>query len=173
MTSNNIEEKSLWNQIINEKNINFFIELEHVFFILEKLQPMQPDISYHYESFLYKGISIKVPIEVYYKLCILRFEQTNIEDEKYYFANCAMRAFNKTKFKKLRDIYNDKNETLKKYFVKNYRAKYDTLYGEENASNMKNNLKEKMSSLDEDIILKRNEAIRVAMLDCWHRRKTS
>ena len=108
MTSNNIEEKSLWNQIINEKNINFFIELEHVFFILEKLQPMQPDISYHYESFLYKGISIKVPIEVYYKLCILRFEQTNIGDEKYYFANCAMRAFNKTKFKKLRDVYNDK-----------------------------------------------------------------
>lgn len=164
------DETTLWNKIIDEKNTNFFIMLEHSFVVLEKIQRLPVDYS-HYENFLYKGISLKVPIEVYYKLCVSRFKQTSVEDEKYYFANCAIRAYNKTKFKKLREKYNIKE--FEKYKVKNYRAKYETLYGEENSKIMKDNLKNKMSSLSEDIIKKRNASIQQAMLDCWHRRKTS
>lgn len=162
-------EVALWDKIIDE-DINFYILLEHVFVVLEKIQGLPIDYS-HYEKFLYKGISIKVPIEVYYKLCVSRFKQTSVEDEKYYFANCAMRAFNKTKFKHLRSKYSI--EDFKKYSVKNYRAKYETLYGEEISSHMKNNLKIKMSSLSKDTIKSRNKSIQSAMIDCWHRRKTN
>lgn len=161
-------EIALWNKVIDEE-ISFYILLEHVFIILEKIQELPVDYS-QYEKFLYKGISVKIPIEVYYKLCANRFSQTSVEDEKYYFANCAIRAFNKAKFKPLRDKYSI--ESFKKYFIKNYRAKYETLYGEEISSHMKTNLKNKMSSLDEDTIKSRNKSIQSAMLKYWHHRKT-
>lgn len=162
-------EIALWDKVINE-DINFYILLERVFVVLEKIQELPIDYS-HYEKFLYKGISVKVPIEVYYKLCTSRFSQTLIEDEKYYFANCAIRAFNKSKFRHLRSKYSI--EDYKRYFIKNYRAKYETLYGEEISSYMKANLKNKMSSLDKDTIENRNKSIRSAMLYYWHHQKTN
>ena len=164
------DETYLWNKIIDGKNENFFIMLEHAFVVLDKLRSLEIDYS-HYEKFLYKGISLKVPSEVYFKLCAARFHQTTNDDEKKYFANCALRTYNKTKFKKLREKYNI--EEFEKYKIKNYRAKYETLYGEENSKIMKDNLKNKMSSLSKDIIKKRNASIQQAMLDCWHHRKTN
>ena len=90
------DEKELWNRILKTASqLNFYILLEHIFKVLEILKNNNIPSSLKHEKFLYKGISIIIPVEIYFVLCSIRFRQTFIEDEKYYFANCAIRAYNK------------------------------------------------------------------------------
>ena len=164
------DEKELWNRILKTASqLNFYILLEHIFKVLEILKNNNIPSSLKHEKFLYKGISIIIPVEIYFVLCSIRFRQTFIEDEKYYFANCAIRAYNK--HNKILSKYSV-NE-FEDYKVKNYRAKYETLYGEEISQQMRSNLKQKMSSIDRNIIDKRNLSIQQGMLDYWRHQKTS
>lgn len=164
------DEKELWNKILKTASqLNFYILLEHIFKVLEILKNNNIPSSLKHEKFLYKGISIVIPVEIYFVLCSIRFRQTFIEDEKYYFANCAIRAYNK--HNKILSKYNI--DEFEDYKVKNYRAKYETLYGEEISQQMRSNLKQKMSSIDRNIIDKRNLSIQQGMLDYWRHQKTS
>ena len=164
------DEKELWNKILKTASqLNFYILLEHIFKVLEILKNNNIPSSLKHEKFLYKGISIIIPVEIYFVLCSIRFRQTFIEDEKYYFANCAIRAYNK--HNKILSKYSV--DEFEDYKVKNYRAKYETLYGEEISQQMKSNLKQKMSSIDRNIIDKRNLSIQQGMLDYWRHQKTS
>ena len=164
------DEKELWNRILKTTSqLNFYILLEHIFKVLEILKNNNIPSSLKHEKFLYKGISIIIPVEIYFVLCSIRFRQTFIEDEKYYFANCAIRAYNK--HNKILSKYSV--DEFEDYKVKNYRAKYETLYGEEISQQMKSNLKQKMSSIDRNIIDKRNLSIQQGMLDYWRHQKTN
>ena len=164
------DEKELWNRILKTASqLNFYILLEHIFKVLEILKNNNIPSSLKHEKFLYKGISIIIPVEIYFVLCSIRFRQTFIEDEKYYFANCAIRAYNK--HNKILSKYSI--DEFEDYKVKNYRAKYETLYGEEMSQQMRSNLKQKMSSIDRNIIDKRNLSIQQGMLDYWRHQKTS
>lgn len=164
------DEKELWNRILKTASqLNFYILLEHIFKVLEILKNNNIPSSLKHEKFLYKGISIIIPVEIYFVLCSIRFRQTFIEDEKYYFANCAIRAYNK--HNKILSKYSV--DEFEDYKVKNYRAKYETLYGEEISQQMRSNLKQKMSSIDRNIIDKRNLSIQQGMLDYWHHQKTN
>lgn len=164
------DEKELWNRILKTASqLNFYILLEHIFKVLEILKNNNIPSSLKHEKFLYKGISIIIPVEIYFVLCSIRFRQTFIEDEKYYFANCAIRAYNK--HNKILSKYSV--DEFEDYKVKNYRAKYETLYGEEISQQMRSNLKQKMSSIDRNIIDKRNLSIQQGMLDYWRHQKTS
>lgn len=164
------DEKELWNRILKTASqLNFYILLEHIFKVLEILKNNNIPSSLKHEKFLYKGISIIIPVEIYFVLCSIRFRQTFIEDEKYYFANCAIRAYNK--HNKILSKYSV--DEFEDYKVKNYRAKYETLYGEEISQQMKSNLKQKMSSIDRNIIDKRNLSIQQGMLDYWRHQKTN
>ncbi len=163
-------EKELWNRILKTASqLNFYILLEHIFKVLEILKNNNIPSSLKHEKFLYKGISIIIPVEIYFVLCSIRFRQTFIEDEKYYFANCAIRAYNK--HNKILSKYSV--DEFEDYKVKNYRAKYETLYGEEISQQMRSNLKQKMSSIDRNIINKRNLSIQQGMLDYWRHQKTN
>lgn len=164
------DEKELWNRILKTASqLNFYILLEHIFKVLEILKNNNIPSSLKHEKFLYKGISIIIPVEIYFVLCSIRFRQTFIEDEKYYFANCAIRAYNK--HNKILNKYSV--DEFEDYKVKNYRAKYETLYGEEISQQMRSNLKQKMSSIDRNIIDKRNLSIQQGMLDYWRHQKTN
>lgn len=164
------DEKELWNRILKTASqLNFYILLEHIFKVLEILKNNNIPSSLKHEKFLYKGISIIIPVEIYFVLCSIRFRQTFIEDEKYYFANCAIRAYNK--HNKILSKYSV--DEFEDYKVKNYRAKYETLYGEEISQQMRSNLKQKMSSIDRNIIDKRNLSIQQGMLDYWRHQKTN
>ena len=164
------DEKELWNRILKTASqLNFYILLEHIFKVLEILKNNNIPSSLKHEKFLYKGISIIIPVEIYFVLCSIRFRQTFIKDEKYYFANCAIRAYNK--HNKILSKYSV--DEFEDYKVKNYRAKYETLYGEEISQQMRSNLKQKMSSIDRNIIDKRNLSIQQGMLDYWRHQKTN
>ena len=164
------DEKELWNRILKTASqLNFYILLEHIFKVLEILKNNNIPSSLKHEKFLYKGISIIIPVEIYFVLCSIRFRQTFIEDEKYYFANCAIRAYNK--HNKILSKYSV--DEFEDYKVKNYRAKYETLYGEEISQQMRSNLKQKMSSINRNIIDKRNLSIQQGMLDYWRHQKTN
>lgn len=149
----------MWDLI---KDGSFFTMLQEAFMILDKFPPER--LRADYERLLYKGISIRLPIEFYYRLCLARFNQTVSKDEKYYFANCAIRAYKKSKFSKLRKTYAESYKQLIPYYVKHYRAKYETLYGEEITELLTKNLSKKMSSLPRATIIARNAAISVGML---------
>ena len=66
---------------------------------------------------------------------------------------------------KLRKTYAESYKQLIPYYVKHYRAKYETLYGEEITELLTKNLSKKMSSLPRATIIARNAAISVGMLN--------
>lgn len=142
------------------KDGSFYTMLQEVFVVLEALHSQGKEVEKG-ERFLYKGILLsKIPSDVYVRLCYARFTQTSDEDERFYFANCALRVFKRSLH--LRVKFHDAYSAMLPYYVKHYRAKYETLYGPEITKELTDNLSKKMSSLSKDVILKRNAAIRNA-----------
>lgn len=159
---------NFWHEIesINEYNkfLNaIFIALEHI--------PLPPDVyTINYKN---RSISIDIPINYYFKLCFLRAQSSTIEEERIYYFSKAVSTFEKPKFKKFRQKYSSFYEMAKPYYVKGYKPPYRILYGDEIANDMKNNLKEKMSSLPDDIIKKRNAKISLGMQNYFHHQETN
>lgn len=142
------------------KDGSFYTMLQEVFVVLEALHSQGKEVEKG-ERFLYKGILLsKIPSDVYVRLCYARFTQTSNEDERFYFANCALRVFKRSL--RLRARFHDVYSAMVPYRVKHYRAKYETLYGPEITQELTDNLSKKMSSLDRSVIERRNESIRNA-----------
>lgn len=97
-------------------------------------------------EYVYSGMSIRLPLAVYVKLCYLSAKLLESRDDSdcvFYYNKIT--AVSKLKmFSMLKDRFRDEIAEAAKHRISHYRPRYETLYGESIASEMRERLSKSM-----------------------------
>lgn len=121
-------------------------------------------------DFNYKSTHLKVPVNIYFKLCYLLAQELADYKDKIYFYSKAKTIYEKKYFEIFREKFKNEYSIASKFYVKGCRPKLRTFHSDEVADFIHNNLSNKMSLLPKNIIENRNKQISIGMKN-YHRRK--
>lgn len=119
--------------------------------------PLLPEMER--KTFHFLGTSVDVPLNIYFKLCVLLARELSNADDKTYYYSKAKTVYEKKNFTIFRDELRSWYEEALPFYKKGCRPRYETIYGKDLAYLMHLNLSGKMSSLGRETIDKRNKAI--------------
>lgn len=141
--------------------INDFKELVSKAYICAINFPLTDD--FYYMQFNFQETHLNVPLDIYFKLCVLLAKDLNNVSDKTYYYSKAKLIYEKKQFSIFRKKFASDYSESKKWFKKGCRPRYKTFYGDSLSYLMRLNLSKKMSSLDESTIDRRNKSISRAM----------